>query len=95
MASLDDRFDLDLLPASFQKPILKRFLLESEGDAQIETDDLSETARPRNDVLESALRSAKGNIKLAAQENGWHRTQLYRWLRQAGIDPGAFRPPDT
>ena len=31
------------------------------------------------------------SVKQAAIDNGWHRTQLYRWLRRAGIDASRFR----
>jgi transcriptional regulator of acetoin/glycerol metabolism len=42
-------------------------------------------------TLEAALARAKGNVSLVAEQNGWHRTQVYRWIRRAGIDPDQYR----
>lgn len=46
---------------------------------------------PDRQTLENALADARGNVKLAAQRSGWHRTQLYRWLKRHGIDPARYR----
>lgn len=73
--------DLEHLPRSFSDPILGRGESPEEADG----------APPSPAVLEQALRRAKGNVKQAADDHGWHRTQLYRWLRRAGIDPESFR----
>ncbi|MGF1509751.1 MAG: sigma 54-interacting transcriptional regulator [Myxococcota bacterium] len=41
--------------------------------------------------IEEALREAQGNVTQAAQNRGWHRTQLYRWLKRARLDPESYR----
>jgi sigma-54 dependent transcriptional regulator, acetoin dehydrogenase operon transcriptional activator AcoR len=46
---------------------------------------------PDTNTLEQDLRAAKGNVSLLAQQYGCHRTQVYRWLRRAGLDPDRFR----
>ncbi|MEM7675480.1 MAG: sigma 54-interacting transcriptional regulator [Myxococcota bacterium] len=46
---------------------------------------------PSREEVESALRATKGNIKLTAEQNKWHRTQLYRYMRRYGIDPSKYR----
>lgn len=38
-----------------------------------------------------ALRATNGNVKNAAERNGWHRTQLYRWCQRLEIEPGDYR----
>jgi two-component system NtrC family response regulator len=52
----------------------------------------TEAPEPSRDALERALTEAEGNVSRAAKRHGWHRTQLYRWLRRHGLDPAAFRP---
>ncbi|MCK6546751.1 sigma 54-interacting transcriptional regulator [Myxococcota bacterium] len=46
---------------------------------------------PDRQTLEAALARAKGNVSLVSEQNGWHRTQVYRWIRRAGIDPDQYR----
>jgi DNA-binding NtrC family response regulator len=81
---------LELLPGAMQAPLLDRF--EAEGDEEEAEDPRSKS--PDRQILEMAIKRSLGNVQLAAQQNGWHRTQLYRWLRRAKIDPSAFRPPE-
>jgi DNA-binding NtrC family response regulator len=73
--------DLEHLPRALVDPIAGRDEPPPEGERE----------PPAVAVLEQALRRAKGNVKQAADDHGWHRTQLYRWLRRAGIDPESFR----
>jgi DNA-binding NtrC family response regulator len=51
----------------------------------------SDLKRPERAVLEAALSEAGGNVSDAARKNGWHVTQLRRWVEYAGIDIEAFR----
>ena len=61
-------------------------------DDERSVDDAADSRTPPNcEALKQALIDAKGNVKLAAKRNHWHRTQLYRWLRRCGIDPGQYR----
>lgn len=77
----EEAFDLVHLPKTIGTPLLGRG--EESEDTSAEP--------PSAAVLEAALKKAKGNLKQAALDHGWHRTQLYRWLRRAGIDPESFR----
>lgn len=45
-------------------------------------------------TLEDLMLRHGGNITAAAEELGKSRTQLYRWLRAAGMDPARFRQLD-
>jgi two-component system response regulator GlrR len=78
IASHSEPMDLNLLPAAMQEALRSRVLDDVEGS-------------PTREQLEKLLRTTGGNVKLAAERNGWHRTQLYRWLRRAGIDPESYR----
>jgi DNA-binding NtrC family response regulator len=49
--------------------------------------------RPDRADLEHALAATSGNVAEAARRLGLHRTQLYRWLDEDGIDPARFRAP--
>lgn len=80
----EDPIDLHLLPASMREAV----------DAGARRSPRSEPAAvPTPETLVEALREAMGNVKLAAESRGWHRTQMYRWLRKYGIDPATFRAP--
>lgn len=92
----DAPFTLSDLPAEMRAPLASRFgadvptpraASQSGATAPAEPDD----GMPSIDALETALAEAKGNVKAAAIAGGWHRTQLYRWLKRAGIDPARFR----
>jgi transcriptional regulator of acetoin/glycerol metabolism len=52
---------------------------------------IDESNTPGRQVIIDALVSARGNVKKVALENGWHRTQLYRWLKRLRIDPNRYR----
>lgn len=47
-------------------------------------------APSRIDLLER-VRSARGNVKQVAIDGGWHRTQVYRWIKRYEIDVDAYR----
>ncbi|MEM1031417.1 MAG: sigma 54-interacting transcriptional regulator [Myxococcota bacterium] len=51
--------------------------------------------RPGADALVAQLRRAGGNVSLVAEELGIGRNTLYRWLKDAGIAPGAGRQEAT
>lgn len=95
-------FQLKDLPRIYQEPLLPRFD-ESSVESAPEPPPTNPPASPRDsgqtpggrapprEVIESALAAARGNIKLAAERNGWHRTQLYRYMRRYDIDPSKYR----
>jgi transcriptional regulator with GAF, ATPase, and Fis domain len=84
--------DLPSLPRDMQAPIRIRYEMEP---APIPTPRAPSTdggdLGPGREALEAALQAARGNVKKAAIDNGWHRTQLYRWIKRAGIDPQRYR----
>ncbi len=85
-------FELIDLPLELRGPLAQRFDKTAPvSAAAAPADPASEDGMPTPEALESALAQAKGNVKAAANDNGWHRTQLYRWLKRAGIDPARFR----
>ena len=96
-----EEFQLQHLPKEFQAPLLPRF---DDGDADDSCDvtqsgerpdvtapALEPVGKPSREALEDILLGVRGNVKLAAKQNGWHRTTLYRWLKSYGIDPQQFR----
>lgn len=52
---------------------------------------IDEAGVPNRAALESALQATKGNVRLAAEQNHWHRTQVYRWIRRYRLDPDRYR----
>ncbi|MEQ9500963.1 MAG: sigma 54-interacting transcriptional regulator [Deltaproteobacteria bacterium] len=76
---------LDDLPSTLTERLAHRF------EEEVEDPDDPNIAAPPREELEAALRACKGNVKDTAAANGWHRTQLYRWLKRRAIDPKAFR----
>ncbi|HJL42013.1 MAG TPA: sigma 54-interacting transcriptional regulator [Myxococcales bacterium LLY-WYZ-16_1] len=46
---------------------------------------------PSKEELEHALRESAGNVKAMAEAKGWHRMQVYRWMRRHGLDPTQYR----
>jgi len=87
------------LPRAIREPLMGRLTGEEVEVAAPERSPSSPSNGPRSndgnapgkETLVEALRASKGNVKQAAIDNGWHRTQLYRWLRRSGIDPRSFR----
>ncbi len=49
------------------------------------------TSRPTPEQLEEQLAELGGNIKALAQRLNIGRNTLYRWLKDAGLDPSSFR----
>jgi len=47
--------------------------------------------RPTPEQLVEGLRSVDGSMVALARQLGVGRTTLYRWLKEAGVDPGAAR----
>jgi sigma-54 dependent transcriptional regulator, acetoin dehydrogenase operon transcriptional activator AcoR len=93
------RLELSHLPEAMQRRIRAREASAGEapadpprapsgGDPPAEPD---ETQIPDREALEAALMRARGNVSRAALKNGWHKTQVYRWLKRYGIDPKSFR----
>jgi DNA-binding NtrC family response regulator len=78
----DADLDLHLLDPELQDRVRARFEEPAEK--------ISPTAPPLEE-LEAALAEADGNVKLAAMNRGWHRTQIYRWLRQYRLDVTKYR----
>jgi DNA-binding NtrC family response regulator len=79
--------DVDVLPRDLRARVEARESFDP-GRRPSRIDDGN---TPGYDVLVRALETTHGNVKRAAQQNGWHRTQLYRWLRRLEIDPDTFR----
>lgn len=79
---------LEQLPEAMQAPLIRRF--DDSEEAPEPEQDLGDGAPPRAE-LQEALAKAKGNVKQVAIDNGWHRTQVYRWLRRARLDPKNYR----
>lgn len=98
MSPAGEPIDLQLLPRAIRTPLMER--LESgefHPSASVDsTDDVAgvdDSGTPGLEVILDALRASKGNVKQAAIDNGWHRNQLYRWLRRLRINPDSFRKP--
>jgi len=49
------------------------------------------TGAPTADQLRALLKATNGNVKRTADENGWHRNQVYRDMKKYGIDPDDYR----
>ena len=76
---------------------------ESEPAAPVPTTSAATTApasspstplapRPRTrEQLVALLESCGGNVTLAARRTGRNRKQVYRWMSEHGLDPGAGR----
>ncbi|MEO0325204.1 MAG: sigma 54-interacting transcriptional regulator [Myxococcota bacterium] len=75
-----------LIPKKVQAPIRARVAAEA---ARLQAE--REEGTPGRERIVSALAEARGNVTRAAEANGWHRTQLYRWLRRFDIDPRDYR----
>ncbi len=75
-----------LIPKDIQAPIRAR-VAEEVARAQR----AQEEGTPGREKIVEALMAARGNVTRAAEANGWHRTQLYRWLRRFELDPRDYR----
>ena len=88
--------DVHLLPRAIRDPLFRRLNHEwepSSGKPEVQTPatPVDESGTPGRKKLIEALRASGGNVKQAALDNNWHRTQLYRWLTRLGIDPRSYR----
>ena len=52
----------------------------------------AQAARPTPEALATLLTRHQGNVAEVARELHRQRTLVWRWLRQAGIDPARYRP---
>jgi DNA-binding NtrC family response regulator len=50
-----------------------------------------DSERPSREELVRSLTQHTGNITALSAARGWHRTQIYRWLRHYGINRHMFR----
>jgi transcriptional regulator of acetoin/glycerol metabolism len=98
MAPPGEELDVHLLPPALRARVLSRIDGPSKGEPT--TVDLApeaplppvdESNTPGRDRIIAALRATGGNVKRAAAENGWHRNQLYRWLKRLRIDHRSYR----
>jgi len=50
---------------------------------------------PTRDELCATIERMAGNMARVAEHYGKDRQQIYRWAKRYGIDPGAYRKPDS
>ena len=81
--------DIDRLPRAVAAPLYARQTRAVDVPAPLPAS--AEESTPGREVIIDALRRANGNVKQAAVDNDWHRTQLYRWIERLGIDKNQFR----
>ena len=81
-------FEPSLLPEGIQRRLHGRHQPREGGSP---ADAAGGLGAPKAEVLVEALRQAGGNVKLAAESNGWHRNQLYRWFKRRGVDWKSYR----
>jgi DNA-binding NtrC family response regulator len=81
--------DIDRLPRALAAPLYAR--QTRAADVPELPPSSGDDSTPGREVIVDALRRANGNVKQAAIENDWHRTQLYRWMTRLGIDKNQFR----
>jgi DNA-binding NtrC family response regulator len=98
MAPPGEELDVHLLPPALRARVLSRIGGPSKSEpttVDAEPEDplplVDESNTPGRDRIIAALRATGGNVKRAAAENGWHRNQLYRWLKRLRIDHRSFR----
>ncbi len=91
-------FQLQDLPSALQGPLLPRFEDSRRTEPAGTTDpdvDFGQTGpiegTPSRAQIERELARGRGNVKLVAEQNKWHRTQLYRWIKHHKIDLQRFR----
>jgi DNA-binding NtrC family response regulator len=87
LARPGEPLDVDVLP----RDLRARLETRERFDLDRRPPRIDDANTPGYHVLVRALEATHGNVKRAAHQNGWHRTQLYRWLRRLDIDPDTFR----
>jgi two-component system NtrC family response regulator len=95
-----EAFGLDLLPPPLQARVLgapKKAHAEvrSHPEPDVGSKAAKELPPLGRDQLEAALKSTNGNVRKISEQLGCHRTQLYRRLRQLGLEPDDFRQDET
>jgi DNA-binding NtrC family response regulator len=99
LAEDEEVFELSHLPEVMRRPLRDRRLAEKDGAKELESALVQEVEAkspnqkpgPGKAAIEAALRKSNGNVASAARENGWQKTQLYRWILRYGIDAEDFR----
>lgn len=81
--------DIHRLPRAVSAPLYVRQPPVANNSAADSTP--PDATSPGREVIIDALRRTNGNVKQAAMDNDWHRTQLYRWLERLGIDKDQYR----
>lgn len=92
LAPPGEAVDVHMLPRALRAPLVQR-LDEAASREPPPRPAIDDSNTPGYDVIVAALTAAQGNVKQAALDNGWHRTQLYRWLKRLQINPSTFRAP--
>jgi DNA-binding NtrC family response regulator len=82
--------DVHLLPRAIRQPLMTRMAGQAEAEEPL-YEEVDDSNTPGRDVIIEALQATRGNVKQAAIDNQWHRTQLYRWLKRLRIDPSVYR----
>jgi DNA-binding NtrC family response regulator len=55
------------------------------------TEDQLDVGIPPAEKLRQELSRTRGNVAQIARDNGWHKTQVYRWIKRYGLNPHAFK----
>jgi DNA-binding NtrC family response regulator len=71
-------------------PQLRKLIKSPPNLKHLETP-VSREARPDRAGLHVLLQQHLGNIRRLAQEYGVARTTVYRWAKEAGLDPNSYR----
>lgn len=93
IAQPGEPLDVHVLPRALRAPLMPRLDRASGAEAATALDDVEvdETNTPGRQVIIDALIANHGNVKQVAKDNGWHRTQLYRWMKRLRIDQSRYR----
>jgi DNA-binding NtrC family response regulator len=87
---------LSLLPDAIQTPVRDRTSgAPPKPDGRPSAGTEEARATPDAALMEQLLRRHGGNVAAVAKQLGKDRKQIYRWIRKHGLDPEAFRDPET
>ena len=75
---------LSLLPSAVQRSVSRA----ADGGVGV---DSGPRDRPTRQALAGLLVAHEGNLSQVAREGGWHRMQVYRWLKALGLDAKDYR----